>query len=171
MRIRELCLLLSLLGSYGATAQSPKQGAQRVASQLCTCINQQHQNLDANIKVAFGQLLRYQLDEEPKQVKRYLNSLSERTRLRLNQQLELLKQQGPLTQPCLVQLERTMKALDTSHPGYESLTGAGFNQLILDALQEQEDGKLASILWEMGLRAQRLRGPKQQVNISSRRSQ
>lgn len=171
MRLRELCLLLSLLGTSWAAAQTPEQGAQRIATQLCTCINQQHENLDADLKETFAQLLRHQLDEQPKRVKRYLNSLSEKTRLQLNQELELLQQRGPLTQPCLQTLERTMKRLDTSHPDYESLTSTAFNQLVLEALQQQEDGHLASVLWEMGLRAQRLRAPKQQVNIGSVRSQ
>lgn len=163
--------MLSMVGTYWATAQVPEQGAQRVAKQLCTCINRQHKDLDPKIKEAFGRLLRYQLDEQLKQVERYLSSLSEHTRLQLKEQLALLKQRGPLTRPCLTELEQTMQNLDTSHPQYKTVTGEQFNQLILEALQHREEGRLASVLWEMGLRAQRLRSPKQQVNIGAVRSQ
>lgn len=166
MRIFGLLTILFFTTLQLGWAQAPASGADQVAQQLCTCINQQHEGLDESIQMALAHSLRYQLDEQISDLQRYLKRLSESTRLRLDQQLQLLRQRGPLARPCLQKLEETMMALDISHPMYASLTVNEFNYMILQSLQRREDGALASILWEMGLRMQQASGPASQVTIS-----
>lgn len=159
-----ILLFFSFFGIVRGMAQTPEEGAQYLATQLCNCVNDSYKDINPKVQDALIQLLRYQLDERPKEMERYINSLPQHTLHLLHRQIDVLQERGALSKRCLAHLEATMRNMDTSHQAYNELDGGAFNQLILEALKTKEKGNLATVLWELGLRS-RLSNTSQQVNI------
>lgn len=149
-------------------AQSPVSHAQAVAQQFCSCVNTTYSNIDEDVKQSMGKIVSFKLQNQPKDLEKYMKRLPAELVIRIQEQATQFKRNGALAQHCIHVMEKEMEAVDLENPIYEGMTKNSFSRLIQQELGKDDGCTFAALLLELGIREQP--NAKPQVHISQTRS-
>ncbi len=144
-------LIMGLLGATMLVAQSPEVRAQAVADQFCNCVEETYSELDKDVKKAMVRMVRYQLQNEPQDLERYMKRLPAELIFRIQEQATQFKQSTGLANRCVHKMEQAMDRIDLEDPLYERVTESSFSQMIQQELQNDPACEFAALLLKLGI--------------------